>query len=302
MAIKSRGETLDLNDIVRLHVQFKDSSGIPVDLDSLPNISIQQPNGNVLLASTNTGVTKIDTGKYAYLFTVNYNGGGTYGIYTDTWTGSKDGFYVEQSFQFVVVGNQIPAINSDGYHHLGDDPGFSYSQQAIKNINMLIKSLRARLNSSGKSVSKDEYGNTIYTNCDIFTVEQLTTFLATALWDFNQVPYFTFFQFDDCVLVQQFGEILVEGATLYALASKALIEKGTEINIQDNGLTFSPATISDLLNTQYSTLLNHYWEKLKMIKNNIRPSPNALGSYSMTGGGNNTHIRKFRHLRQRQLY
>lgn len=302
MVLKSRGQTLDLNDQVQLTVQFKDGSGSPVDLDALPFISIQQPNGNVLLTSTNTGVTRIAAGKYSYLFTIPYNGASTYGVWIDTWTGTSSGFYIEQSFQFVVVGNQIPAINSDGYHHLGDDVPFNYSQQAIQNINKLIKSLKARLNSSGKSVSKDQYGNTIYVNCDIFSVDQLVTFLATALTDFNQTPYFTFYQFDDCQFVDQFFEILVEGATLYALSSKALIEKGTEVNIQDNGLSFQPATVADMLNSQYGTLLTHYWEKLKMIKNSLRPSPRGLGTFTMTAGGASTHIRKWRHLRARQLF
>ena len=44
--------------------------------------------------------------------------------------------------------------------------------------------------------------------------------------------------------MEQFGEILVEGATLYALASQALIERGREFQITDNGLNFNPPTVS----------------------------------------------------------
>lgn len=300
MAIKSRGETLDLNDVVKLTVEFKDSGGNFIDLDSTPTISIQQPNGNVLLTPTINGVTRISVGKYQYLFSIPYNGGGTYGVYHDTWRGTAGGFFVESTFQFVVVGNQVPAINSDGYMHLGDDVPFEYSQQAIKNINILLKSLKARLNSNGKSKSQDAYGNTVYTNCDIFTVDQLVTFLATALWQFNETPYFTFFQFDDCNFIQQFGSVLTEGATLYALASKALIEKGSEVNISDNGLNFTIPTVSELLNSQYGTLLSHWWEKLKMIKNNIRPSPKGLGSYSINSY-DNTNLKKLRHLKEKKI-
>ena len=195
MTIKSRGQTLDLNDVVKLSVEFKDSSGQYVDLDTNPTISILQPNGNLLLASTNLGVTKIGIGKYQYLFKIPYNSGGNFGVWNDIWRGSYNGFLIEQSFQFVVTGNQIPAINSDGYMHLGDDVPFQYSQCAIKNINILLKSLKARLNSSGKSKAKDEFGNTIYVTCDIFSIDQLVTFLGTALWQFNEVPYFTFFTF-----------------------------------------------------------------------------------------------------------
>jgi len=299
MTIKARGEFVDVTEQINLTVQFKDGSGNPINTDSFPQISIIQPSGLVLLAPTSAGVAQISTGKYSYIFTVPING--PYGVFNDVWTGYINGFRVDTTFNFVVAHTQMPAINTDGYTALGDDPGFNYSQAAIKNINKLIKSLRARLNSAGKAKSVDGYGNTIYVDCDIFSVEMLVTFLATALWDFNQVPYFTFFQFDDDNFVEQFGEILVEGATLYSLASKALIERGREFQISDNGLTFNPPTVSDMMNTQYGSLLSHYWEKLKMIKNSLRPAPKGLGIFSMNSAINPAFAR-LRHLRARRIY
>lgn len=298
MSIKARGETLTVTDQVNLTVQFKDSSGSPVDTDSFPQISIIQPSGLVALAPTSVGVTHIGVGKYSYIYTVPYNG--PYGVFNDIWTGYVNGFRTETQFSFVVVGTQTPGINIDGYVHLGDDPGFNYSQCATKNINKLMKSLRARLNSDGKAKTTDSYGNVIYVDCSTFSVDMLTTFLGTALWDFNQVPFFTFFTYDDDAFVDQFGEVLVEGATLYALASKALIERGAEYTIADNGINFNPPTVSELMNTQYSTLLSHYWEKLKFIKASLRPSPKGLGVYSMSSGFNPA-IARLRHLRARRL-
>jgi len=299
MAIKARGELIHVTDQVNLTVQFKDSNGQPINTDSFPKISIVQPSGLVLLAPTSTGVAQVDTGKYSYIFTVPING--PYGVFNDIWSGFINGFRVETTFNFIVAHTQMPAINTDGYAHLGDDPGFQYSQAAIHNINKLIKSLKSRLNSSGKAKATDSYGNTIYVDCDIFSVDMLVSFLATALWDFNQVPYFTFFQFDDDNFVEQFGEILVEGATLYSLASKALIERGREFQITDNGLSFNPPTVSDMMNTQYNTLLTHYWEKLKLIKNSLRPAPRGLGVFSMNSAINPS-FRRLRHLRARRLY
>lgn len=296
--IKGRGELLDVTDQVNLTVQFKDSFGNPIDTDSFPTISIVQPSGLVSIAPTSVGVTKIGTGKYSFIFTIPYNG--PYGVFNDIWAGYINGFRVEATLSFVVTHTQIPAINTDGYVHLGDDPGFSYSQCATININKLIKALRARLNSSGKAKSADAYGNTVYVDCDIFSVDMLTTFIATALWDFNQVPYFTWFQFEDQGFVDQFGEILVEGATLYALASKALIERGREFQITDNGLNFTPPSVSEIMQTQYSTLLSHYWEKLKYIKNSLRPSPKGLGVFSMNSGMNPAYAR-LRHMRARRI-
>ncbi|CAM6003633.1 unnamed protein product [Sphagnum balticum] len=296
--VKARGQLLDVTNQVNLTVQYKDPFGNPTNTDTFPTISITQPSGLVAIAPTSAGVANPSTGLYSFIFTIPING--PYGVWVDEWVGYMNGFRLDSSFQFVVSHTDLPAINTDGYVHLGDDPGFNYSQFAIKNINKLIKSLRNRLNSSGKAKSSDSYGNVIYVDCDIFSVDMLTTFVATALWDFNQVPYFTFFDFEDSDFVEQFGEVLVEGATLYALASKALIERGREFQITDNGLNFNPPTVSELMQTQYSTLLSHYWEKLKYIKNSLRPHPRGLGVFSMNSGINPAFSR-LRHLRARRL-
>jgi len=298
MVIKARGELIDVTDQVNLTVQFRDTAGSPIDTDSFPTISIVQPSGLVAMAPTSAGVARIGVGKYSFIYTVPING--PYGVFNDVWVGFVNGFRVQTQFDFVVLHTQVPAINIDGYAHLGDDPGFQYSQAAIKNINKLLKSLKARLNSSGKAKATDKYGNVVYVDCDIFSIDMLVTFLATALWDFNQVPFFTFFQFDDDNFVEQFGEILVEGATLYSLASKSLIERGREFQVTDNGLNFNPPTVSDLMNTQYSALLSHYWEKLKMIKASLRPAPRGLGVFSMNSGINPA-VARLRHLRARRV-
>ena len=220
--VKRRGEFIEPTQQVALTVQFKDTSGYPIDTDSFPTISIVQPTGLVAYYPTSAGVRRIGIGHYEFIFTAPINA--SLGVWNDIWTGYINGFLVQTSFSFVVSHTQLPGVNTDGHPHLGRDPGFHYSECAIININKLMKSLKARLNSAGKAKSSDAYGNTIYVDCDIFSVDTLTTFIATALWDFNQVPYFTFFTFDEDSFVEQFGEVLVEGATLYALASIALIE------------------------------------------------------------------------------
>jgi len=298
MVIKARGELIEATDQVNLIVQFKDHSGNLVDADSYPQISIVQPSGSVFMSPTSVGVSRSGVGLYSYIFTAPINA--SYGVWHDIWIAYINGFRVETQFEFIINYTQIPHPNTDGYTALGDDPGFQYSQEATTNINKLVKSLRARLNSSGKAKSADAYGNVVYVDCDIFSYDILVTFIATALWDFNQVPYFTFFEFDDNNFVEQFGEILVEGATLYALASKALIERGREFQFTDNGLNFNPPTVSELMMTQYSALLTHYWEKLKYIKNSLRPTPRGLGVFSMNSAINPA-FKRLRHLRARRL-
>jgi len=132
-----------------------------------------------------------------------------------------------------------------------------------------LKALKARLNSNGKSKSTDSFGNVIYIDCDIYSVELLETFLDMSLSEFNEIPIFSTFTYDNEKFVDTFMEVLVEGATLYALSSQALIERGREFQINDGGLTFDPPSISELLTTQYKTLIGFHFEKLKLIKEHI---------------------------------
>lgn len=298
MPIKARGELLEPKDQVNLTIQFKDASGTPTDTDSFPEVSIIQPSGSVLLNPTSIGVAKIAAGKYSYIFDVPING--PYGIYNDTWVGYIGGARIDAAFSFAVVHSNMPSATMDGYVHLGDDPGFDYSQVAIMNINKLLKMLKKRLNSSGKSQAVDRNGNVMYVDCDIYSVDMLTTFCAMSLSDFNQVPYFTHFTFEDSDFIAQFGEILVEGATIYALASQALIEKGREFSISDNGINFNPPSVADMLNTQHGSLLSHYFEKLKMIKNSLRPGPKGLGVFGITNGITPA-IKRMQHVRARRV-
>jgi len=300
--IKNRSEVLTPSDQVNLTVQFRDPYGRPFNCDSFPTISIVQPNNLMFLAPTSVGVHQIGVGNYSYIFTVPY--AGSLGLWADIWVGYINGFRIEANFNFAVLATEIPQpdISAEGkrIHHLGDDPGFHYSQCAIININKLLKALKARLNSSGKGKSTDAYGNTTDVSTDIFSVGTLVTFLATALTEFNEVPYFTFFTFDEDAFVDQFFEVLVSLATIYALASQALIERGREYSISDQGIQFNPPSMSEMLQTQYSGMLTQYYDKLKYIKNSLRPAPRGLGVMGI-GSGVNPAIRRLRHLRERQI-
>ena len=298
---KARGQLLEPTDTVNLTASFYDFNGFPVNTATFPTISIIDPTGLVILPPTTTGMTQLNVGQYLYQYTIPY--APAFGVYNDIWQGNiGDGYIVTQTLSFIVETTDLPAVNTDGYRHLGDDFGFNYSQCAINNINKLLKMLKARLNSSGKSKSTDNYGNVIYVTCDIYSTDMLVTFLANALSDFNQIPYFTRFTFDDVQFVDQFADILVEGATIIALASQALIEKGREYQITDNGVNFNPPAVAELLETQYSTQLQNYWEKLKYIKNSLRPAPLGLGTLQVLSPYSNPMVMRLRHLRSRQIF
>lgn len=299
MANKARGELLSLTDTVVLTATFYDNLGEPVDTDSFPTVSIIQPSGSVLRALSSSGVQKMDTGVYAFSFDISL--GNSLGVWTDIWQGSVDGSVETQTLNFVVFDSNLPAVISpDGYYALGDDPGFHYSQTAILNINKLMKTLRARLSSSGKIQQMDADGNVFYSDCDIFSVDTLVTFLATSLSGINQIPHFTFFQMDQTTIIDLLHEVIVEGATIYALASQALIERGREWTISDQGINVQVVSISEILNTQYSQLLTTHLEKVKQIKASMKPSPLGLASGNVVG--TNPITRRLSTLRARRLF
>lgn len=298
--LKPRSQIISPTEGVSLRAQFYDLTGTPVDLVAAPQVSIIQPSGNVVIAPTSVGVYRVDTGLYGFDYITPLQV--SQGVWVDLWRGQiPSGQTVVKEFNFTVFYTQTPLTNSDGYWALGDDVPFNYSQTAILNINKLLKGLKARLKSSGKSAGTDQFGNPIYVDCDIYSIDQLVTFLAESLSMFNQIPHFTAFEFHHTEIITIFYDILVQGATLLALSSQALIERGREYAISDNGVSLTPPTISELLNTQWSTELSNYMEKCKITKVSMKPV--AIGLGSLTGSvARAPQFARLRWLRARQIY
>lgn len=297
MAIVPRSSILMPGDSIVLDVTFRGFNGLPQDPAIFPNVTIVQPNGGIAIGPTSAGVTRTGVGTYEFIYAAGLNP--SIGVWKDIWQGDIDGYTIVQELNFVVFTTQTPAINSDGYLHLGDDPGMNFSQTAIMNINKMIKKLRTRLNSSGKHRTTDEFGNPKFVQCDIFDLDELVTFICNALSAFNQIPHFTEFTFEDTNILETFCEVIVQHAHLSAMAAKALIERGREFNITDNGLSFQPPTVSDALIAQYTAELNNWWEKVKVIKNNMKPASLGLGTLRPLAA--NPSFLRLRHLRARQI-
>lgn len=143
------------------------------------------------------------------------------------------------------------------------------SSEGVKNSQLLINLLEHRLASRGNKKATDTHGNVVYVETSIYSLDMLGAFIHLSISEFNQIPYFTNFTLNDSRFIDCFTEVIIEGAVLHALASNALLERGREFSVTDNGITFDPPSMSEILNTQYSTLLIHHLEKLKIIKNAI---------------------------------
>jgi hypothetical protein len=290
-------------EVVTLSIQYYGTDGLPVNADSTPEISIKDIDGTTVIAPTTTGVTRVDVGLYEYSYTVPRLA--EKGNWSDTWYATISGISVQNVFQFLVVDE---ASATAGSIRLGDDVEFDFNEQEILGINILLKYLKARLRSSGRKPVRDEYGAILYDGygeviteeCNVFSDELLICFLCQALSEFNMVPFFTSFLFSDEVIYKLFSSAIVEGAYVFATASQALVEKGRDFTISDGGLSYQPPALGDFLSTHYGTWLSSYRERLKFIKNSIRPGPTNFGTYSNLSSGSPA-FNRLKHLRARRI-
>ena len=173
----------------------------------------------------------------------------------------------------------------------------------------MLKFLKARLRNDGKKPVRDQFGAIVYDaygdivteECNVFSDDLLVCFLCQALSEFNMVPFFTSYTFADELIYKLFAAALTEGAYVFATASQALVEKGRDFTISDGGLSYQPPMLGEFLQSHYGTWLTSYRERLKFIKNSIRPGPKSFGTYSNLSSGAPAFTR-LRHVRQRKIY
>ena len=292
-----RGETVELS------IQYYGPDGLPSDADSTPEIKITDLDGDTIVSSTSTGVTRSDVGLYVYSYDVGSSV--SKGLWSDVWTAEVGGATLSNQFNFLVT-DEASAVA--GTVSLADDVEFDFSEAELTGINILIKYLKARLRSTGKKPKRDSYGAFItdgygeltYEDCNVFSDEILATFLCISLSEFNMTPFFTSYTFADEIIYKTFAHIIVEGAFIVGLASQALVEKGRDFTISDGGVNYQPPALGDFLATTYNNFLSAHIERLKFIKNSIRPGPASYGTFTNLSSGAPAFVR-LRHLRSRKI-
>jgi hypothetical protein len=285
---------------VTLYVRFRDLAGNPINADTTPRVEISDPNGTIVRPLSTSGVTQDSESVGLYKF--NYSPSLTLGVdgyHQDRWVAVIGGETVQASFQFLVIDGGSITQDVDYVPTPGDDHIFEFTQAETDGINILLKLLKKRLKNDGTRKVPDGNGGFIDEPCSIFSNEELICFLVNSLSEFNQWPHFTQFTFADPQIYGIFADIIIQGANLLALAAQTLIEKGREFSISDNGVTYQPPQVADMLNNQYGTQLGYYKEKLKAIKTSLKPSPKSLGTFRTTAIS--PAFIRLRHLRSRQI-
>ncbi len=290
-------------EAVSLSIQYYGPDGLEMDAEDGPYVKILDPDGSIIVASTESGITKADTGLYVYEFDVG--SGVDKGLWTDVWSATVDGIILSNEFKFLVT-DEASAVA--GSARLGDEVDFDFSEAELVGLNILLKQLKARLRSDGKKPARDKYGSFItdgygelvMEDCNVFSDEILACFLSAALSEFNMIPFFSSFSFADEIIYKTFSHAITEGAYILALSSQALVEKGRDFTISDGGISYQPPALGDFLNGHYQNFMTSYRERLKFIKNSIRPNPTSFGTFTNLSSGAPAFVR-LRHLRSRKI-
>ena len=283
---------------VDLYVRLVDSIGNPTNADTTPTVTIYDSAGTIRQSSTNVGVSLVeDPGLYKLSYSIPITA--IDGYWSDIWSADIGGETIETGFTFLVLSSGEMSEGEEQVYTPGDDHEWDFTQDEVVGINRLLKIIKARLKNNGVRHVSDGAGGYVEVPCAVFTDDELTAFLVNGLSSFNQYPHFTNYAFSDPQTYTLFADIIVQGGVLLALAAQALIERGREFTINDSGVTYQPPQIAEILNSQYSTQLADYKEKLKIIKSSHKMAPRGLGIFRTTSI--NPNFLRLRHLRERRV-
>lgn len=136
------------------------------------------------------------------------------------------------------------------------------------NSEYYINLVKARLGDyNGHLKNKNEHGNVIYVESEIYNIEHLAVYLNGSLQRFNML-FGKQLDLEDHE-THQFTDLIVQGAVITALAGKALIERGRELTTSDNGINFTPPDVSSILMRQWEIELVDYQNKVEFLLKKI---------------------------------
>jgi len=279
---------------VDLDIRISDPLGNLVDADAIPEVGVKNSHNVFVRTSSSTGVAKLGVGLYRLSYTPPTTQDD--GLWSDIWTAMVGGEQVTATLTFTVLSGS--AISAAG-PQIGDAPCVTYSDDEILGINILLAQLKCRLKNDGIAQTTDENGQVTYTECPIFSDDELVCFLVNSLAEFNQTPHWTNFGFNDQVIHDRNAHVIVEGAYIIALAAQMLVEAGREYTVNDNGISMLPPPLSTTMNNQFGSLLTAHTERLKFIKCSYKPSPQGVGTFRVLAVS--PAYLRLRHLRQRQI-
>lgn len=126
-----------------------------------------------------------------------------------------------------------------------------------------VKLVRTRL--------ADDGNETLGNKPQVYTEEQILSYLEGSLQRLNGLlPNGLSFEATP-VQVFELADLVVQGAVITALASKALLEKGREFPILDGvgSVAYHPPNVSDTMMRQWEVEMMDYRSKIELIRSNF---------------------------------
>lgn len=96
--------------------------------------------------------------------------------------------------------------------------------------------------------------------------ETIDKALQLSLSAFNMVPCVTYFTFDDEENIDQISDLLVTYACYVVLSTKSLVERGREVSVSSNGVSFVPPDMSEHLVRLSRELWNNWDSQVNNLK------------------------------------
>lgn len=285
-----------VDEKIVLEVQYKDFAGFRKDTDEYPTIEILDAAGQTVFGPDNQSVVRMGDGRYKLDFLVP-DGFDANGLWTDIWTGSYDGYQIQQAFDFTVsnagtveaTGQSVP----ERIYTLDDeDIEETLSQCEIKGILKMRKFLKMRLRSTAFKADGSP--------CPLVGNDTLDLALRSALSEFNLTPTITHFSFCDNWITSIAQEVITQGALIQVWMGQAPIEAGRELVLNDNGVSYQPPPVSSTITGLINAQLADYRAKLRSVKSNLRPAPRSFGAGSV--GVSSPYYRRLRtSLKEKQI-
>lgn len=136
-------------------------------------------------------------------------------------------------------------------------------------IDYYIKLVRARLADDNVVKSKDSSGNDVFFKSEIYTDEQIVSYLEGSLQRLNVLlPKGLSFEATPLEIFE-LTDLVVQGAVITALASKALLEKGREFSFLNGGIKYAPPNTSDILMRQWEVEMVDYRSKVEAVRSHF---------------------------------
>lgn len=133
-------------------------------------------------------------------------------------------------------------------------------------LDTLIELVEFRTAAISKTLVIDEHGNNVYQEKSIFERKDVETTIKMALTAFNAIPPFTYIKLEDEENIIQLSDSLVTYATHLLLQRQALLEKGREFVVQDNGVGWTPPVLSQFLFDFARDLRDHWVDRTETLK------------------------------------